>query len=74
MKSFNEQLKDAIELLPPGGKQVVFDDYKAQLYAANPDGGKAVFTHMIKNDLLGKELVRDASGNIALVVSRLAVK
>jgi hypothetical protein len=74
LASFNDQLKQAVELLPSADKPMIFDDYKAQLYSVNPDGGKAVFTHMIKNDLLRKELARDSSGNVILVVSKLAVK
>ena len=74
MASFNEQLKQAVDLLPPVEKPILFNDYKAQLYDVNPDGGKAVFTHMIKNDLLRKYLDRDTNGNVILVVSKLAVK
>lgn len=74
MASFNEQVKQAIDLLPSADKPMLFNDYKAKLYSVNPDGGKAVFTHMIKNDLLRKSLDRDTSGNVVLNVSKLDVK
>jgi len=74
MAGFSEQLQEALDLLPSYDKPESFDDFKARLYAKNPNGGRDVFAHMIKNDMLRKELVRDSAQNVQLVVSKLEVK
>jgi len=55
MPTMQEQIDEALELLPVEG-EVDFEAYKAQLYAANPDNGKAVFTHIIKAKLFNRRL------------------
>lgn len=74
MASFNEMVNQAIDLLPKDGSPVVFDDYKAQLYAAMPESGQAVFARLIKADLISKALTVDSDGKHSLVVSRLPAK
>ncbi len=54
-ESIDSQVQAALELLPVSG-EVEFDAYKAQLYAANPDGGKAAFQMMLKNQMVNKRL------------------
>lgn len=50
MPDFDSQVQAALELLPASG-EVEFDAYKAQLYAANPENGKAVLTHIVAKRL-----------------------
>lgn len=70
-KTIDQQIADALELLPVEG-EVDFDAYKAQLYAQNPDNGKVVFTHMIKNKLFSRRLEVNAP-DVLVYVSRKAV-
>jgi len=65
----NELVSQALELLPKSG-EVVFDAYKAQLQSAMPDKAKDVFTHILKNDLLGKVVRYDSNGKITVYLSR----
>jgi hypothetical protein len=69
----DELVAQAIALLPVSGK-VEFNVYKAQLYAALPDYGRDVFASMIKRSLVQKELGRDGSGNVVVLLSRKATK
>lgn len=54
-KTIDQQMKEALDLLPVEG-EVEFDTYKAQLYAANPDGGKEAFTNLLKNHALNRRV------------------
>ena len=51
-----EQVEQALNLLPSDGSEVEFDAYKATLYAANPDGGKATFTRILTNKMVNRRL------------------
>jgi len=66
--------KEALDLLPPNGSKVEFNAYKAQLYAANESNGKDVFTHLLKKELIGRELGRDKDGKVIVNLFRLGVK
>lgn len=68
--AFDGLVKEAVALLPADGGKVVFDDYKANLYAKQPETGRDVFAHMIKADIINKELGRDKDSNVVLYVSR----
>lgn len=72
MPSLEDVVKAGIELLPPVGQKVEFDEYKAKLYAAYPDGGKDAFARMIKAELVNKELSADANGKMVVLLSRKA--
>lgn len=72
MASLDDIVKAGIAMLPPAGEKMVFDDFKAKLYAAYPDGGRDAFARMIKADLIKKELDKDKDGNHVLLVSRLS--
>jgi len=61
----------ALAMLPASG-EVVFDVYKASLQAAMPDKAKDVFTHILKNDLLNKEVRYNSDGQITVYLSRKA--
>jgi hypothetical protein len=63
-------VSDAIDLLPPAGQKVEFNAYKAQLYAANPNNGRDVFAHMIKRELVNKELGNNDENGIVVLLSR----
>jgi len=69
-KEVQAQIDEALELLPPTG-EVEFEAYKAQLYTANPDGGKAVFTHLLLTGKLQKRL-QVAGGAVTVFLSRKA--
>lgn len=62
----------AVALLPPTGSKIEFDAYKAQLYAAYPDGGRDAFAHMIKKGIVNKELDRNNDGKLVVMLSRKA--
>lgn len=62
----------ALELLPATGQKVEFDTFKGQLYGADPDGGKDAFTHIIKNNLVKRDLERNADGKLVVMLSRKA--
>jgi hypothetical protein len=40
----------------PATGEIEFDQYKSNLYAQNPDGGKAVFTAILKAKMAGRRL------------------
>lgn len=63
-------VNEAVEMLPPAGEKVEFNAYKAQLYAANPDNGRDVFAHMIKREVVKKELGRNEENAIVVLLSR----
>jgi hypothetical protein len=68
----DELVSQAIELLPVTGT-VEFNAYKATLYEALPDYGRDVFASMIKRGLVKKELGRDSSGAVVVLLSRLSM-
>ena len=49
------QIDQALALLPATG-EIEFDQYKQNLYAQNPDGGKAVFTAILKGKMAARRL------------------
>jgi hypothetical protein len=63
-------VNEAVDMLPPKGEKVEFNAYKAKLYAANPDNGQAVFSHMIKREVVNKELGRNEENAIVVLLSR----
>lgn len=69
-KGMDEMLGDAIEMLPPAGKTIVFDDFKAQLYAANPNNGRDVFSYLIRQGLIQKKLSKNSDGQMVVLLSR----
>lgn len=69
-KEVQAQIEDALALLPATG-EIEFDAYKAQLYIANPDGGKAVFTHILNAGKLNKR-VKIEDGVPVVYLSRKA--
>jgi len=69
--SIDDQIEQALSLLPATG-EVEFDQYKANLYAQNPDGGKAVFTAILKAKMLGRRLDM-STGQPIVYLSRKAV-
>lgn len=71
-KTLQQSIDGALELLPPVGQVVEFDTFKGQLYATDPDGGKDAFTHIIKNNLVKRDLVRNAEGAMVVQLSRKA--
>jgi hypothetical protein len=70
--SLQEMVSDAIELLPPFGKWVEFDAFKAGLYGKNPEKGRDVFAHLIKRDLVLKKLDTNTGGQVVVFLSRLS--
>jgi hypothetical protein len=71
MASSMETMTDsAVDLLPKVGEWVEFDKYKESLYNANPQKGRDVFAHMIKNDLVLKKLDTNANGQVVVFLSR----
>lgn len=71
-KTLQEQIDAAVEMLPPAGQRVEFDEFKAQLYAANPDGGKDALTYMLKNRLVTTTVVRQADKSMLTTLERPA--
>lgn len=69
-KGMDEMLSEAVEMLPPVGKTVVFDDFKAQLYSANPNNGRDVFSYLIRQGLVQKRLSRNSDGQMVVLLSR----
>jgi hypothetical protein len=55
-KNMDEVVKSAVALLPPVGQDIEFDEFKAKLYAAEPNNGRDAFALMLKNDLVNKTL------------------
>ena len=72
LQTLDQIVAAGVELLPPVGQEVEFDTYKAQLYAAYPDGGRDAFAHMIKRDVIKKMLGRNAEGKPVVMLSRKA--
>lgn len=70
MPTKQDNINAALDLLPPAGEKVEFDTYKGQLYGANPDGGKEAFTHILKNNLVNRELSRNEEGKPIVLLSR----
>lgn len=68
--SIDKQIEDALNLLPVEG-EIEFDAYKAALYAENPDGGKAVFTAILKAKSANRRLDM-SSGSPVVYLSRKA--
>lgn len=71
-KTLQEQIDAAVALLPPVGQSVEFDAFKAQLYTANPDGGKDAFTYMLKNGLVKTKVTRQADKTMKTTLERPA--
>lgn len=69
-KSFQAQLDDALGQLPAVGQWMEFDEYKSKLYSTNPDGGKAVFTQILKADLVLKKLDVNTEGKPIVLLMR----
>ncbi len=67
-----DMVSSAVDLLPKKGEWVEFDEYKADLYAANPSKGRDVFAHLIRRDLVAKKLDTDTNGNVKVFLSRLS--
>lgn len=74
MGDLDTMAKQALDMLPADGSKVTFDAYKSQLYAANEANGKDVFTHLLKKELVGRELGRDSNGKVVVHLFRLKVK
>lgn len=66
----DEMIGAALALLPPAGQTVEFEAYKQKLYAANPTNGRDVFAHLLKRDLVGKKISRNAQGGMVVLLSR----
>lgn len=72
MATLQDAVDVALELLPPVGQKIEFDEFKAKLYADQPDNGRDAFARIIKQDLAVKELSRNADGKIIVLLSRKA--
>lgn len=72
VNNLDDLVQAAVELLPPVGTNVEFNAYKAQLYAAYPDGGRDAFAHMIKKNVVDTKMSRDAAGKLVVMLSRKA--
>ncbi len=68
--TFDSMTKSAVDMLPKAGEWVEFDKYKADLYGANPEKGRDVFAHIIKNDLVVKKLDTNTNGKVVVFLSR----
>lgn len=71
-QTLDEMVRGSLDLLPPAGQKVDFDEYKSQLYAAYPDNGRDVFAHLIKREIVNKNLERNAEGKLVVMISRKA--
>jgi hypothetical protein len=67
----DELVAKALSMLPASG-EIVFDAYKASLQSEMPDNAKDVFTFILKNNLLGRQVRYDKDGNIQVYLSRKA--
>lgn len=64
--TFDDQVQDALALMPATG-ELEADAYKALLYTANPDGGKAVLTKILTNKLVNRRLeIKDGAAKVYL--------
>jgi len=70
--TLDEVVKGGLDLLPAAGTKIEFDTFKAQLYAQYPDNGRDAFAHMIKRDLINKDMGRNAEGKLVVMLSRKA--
>jgi len=71
-KSLDEQVAEAVELLPPVGEAIEFNEFKAKLYAVNPDGGKDAFTFMLKNGMVKSKVKRQPDKSMKTTLERPA--
>ena len=71
-KSLQEQIDEAVAMLPPKGERVEFDTFKANLYAANPDGGRDAFAYMLKRGLVKTRVTRQADKSMLTTLERPA--
>jgi len=71
-KTLDQMVDDAVALLPPTGQTIEFDAYKATLYAANPNNGRDLFSHMIRQNVISKKLSKNSSGQMVVLLSRKA--
>lgn len=70
VKNFEDQLDEALALLPAVGQWMEFNEYKAKLYSANPQGGQPVFERMLKFDVVQKKLDVDTNGKPIVLLAR----
>jgi hypothetical protein len=70
LQTLQESIDAAVELLPPAGQSIEFDEFKAQLYAANPDGGRDAFAYMLKNKLVKTTVTRQADKSMRTTLER----
>ena len=70
--NLDQMVDEALDLLPPVGQTVDFDAYKEQLRTAYPDASRDIFAHMLRQNLVGKKLVRGEDGKPRVQLSRLA--
>jgi len=68
--SMQTMTDSAIDLLPQAGEWVEFDNFKSSLYQSNPEKGRDVFAHIIKNDLVNKKLDTNTDGQVVVFLSR----
>jgi len=71
-QSMETMTDSAVELLPKAGEWMEFDKFKSTLYSANPEKGRDVFAHIIKNDIVLKKLDTNADGQVVVFLSRKA--
>lgn len=71
-KTLQEQIDAAVELLPPAGQSIEFDEFKSKLYAANPDGARDAFTYILKNGLVKTKVTRQADKSMKTTLERPA--
>lgn len=69
-KSLDQMVTEAVAMLPASGQSVEFDTYKANLYAANPNNGRDVFSHLIRQGVVNKKLSRNSNGEMVVLLSR----
>ncbi|MBI1278192.1 MAG: hypothetical protein GC179_08700 [Anaerolineaceae bacterium] len=68
--SLQEQIEAAVEMLPPAGETILFDEFKAKLYAANPNGGRDAFAFMLKNGLAKTTVQRQPDKSMKTFLQR----
>lgn len=70
-KSLDVQIEEAVAMLPPAGEAIEFDEFKAKLYAANPDA-KDAFSFMLKNNLVKARVKRQPDKSMKTTLERPA--
>jgi hypothetical protein len=69
--TIEQQEAQALDILPVVG-EVEFNTYKEQLYAVNPDGGKTVFTRLLKAKEFARRLDMSNPSSPVVYLSRKA--